>query len=98
MALSKESVAKAIKILRKIDPQITNPAIVEFREEVDDLRPNVIFGVDPKIDGGWENVFINVVNLSADKRAEFGHERRKIYNSYFINQLPDSNVTRLGWF
>lgn len=96
MALSWESVKKAWYILNEINPLASN-SWVRLYDEENPLEENMIIGVDPKADDGWENIFINVKNITGDQLAIFERRKREVPNSSFIRNKGDG-ITRIGWF
>jgi len=96
MALSESSVLKAWRILNEINPAANNSFISHYDED-EPLRLDAIIGYDRKSDGGWENVFINVRNISQEQLETFKSRAREIPNSFFIDD-KGNGITRIGWF
>ncbi|QKX07775.1 hypothetical protein HN014_22510 (plasmid) [Aquimarina sp. TRL1] len=96
MGLSKRSVAKAKEILSEI---IETDCIKELpygKWECKDTE--IILCYDRKSDGGYENVFVNVKNISEDQKNHFNTRKKEIGNSSFLKDPDENNITTLGWF
>ena len=51
----------------------------------------------PKIDDGYENVFINVRHLTADQKREFEEQATRIPNSSFLQEVNGhAGLTQIG--
>ena len=96
MALSWESVKKAWHIINEINPDANNSWIKEYDPE-DDLEENKIIGVDKKQDDGWENIFVNIKDITPEQMAIFESRKKEVPNSSFIRDKGEG-ITRLGWF
>lgn len=96
MALSWESVQKAWFILHEINPLASN-SWIKLYDDGNPLEENLIIGVDKKSDDGWENVFINIRNITAEQMAIFERRKKEIPNSSFVRNKGDG-ITRIGWF
>lgn len=96
MALNKHNVEKAWYILNEVNPNARNSFINEY-DESDPLKEDTIIGVDRKSDDGWENVFINVRNITQDQLDIFNNRKKEVSNSSFIRKKGDG-ITRIGFF
>lgn len=96
MALSSNSVQKAWHILNAINPKANN-SFIESYDEDDPLKENSIIGISPKSDGGWENVFINVKDITPVQEAIFELRKSEVFNSSF-KKNEGNGITRIGWF
>jgi hypothetical protein len=96
MALSSNSVQKAWSILNTINPKANNSFIESYDEE-NPLKEDAIIGISPKSDGGWENVFINVKDITPEQEAIFEQRKSEVFNSSF-KRNEENGITRLGWF
>lgn len=97
MALSKSSVEKAWQILKAVNPDAHYSFIQQWDSEDHEWETDVILGVDRKIDGGWENVFMNIKNITPDQLALFNARKGEIHNSSFVKEESDG-ITCIGWF
>lgn len=95
MALSFLSVDKACSILQQVFPDLL-PGIHPFDEEYP-IRPGFVVGFGPKDDGGYENVFADVKNLSTDQEQLFIALKGGISNTHFIKDMG-TGITRVGFF
>jgi len=96
MALSKENVQKGWRILNEVNPMANNSFISEFDPE-DPFRENLIIGEDKKSDGGWECIFLNIINITPDQISIFERRKNEVHNSSFFN-YKGNGITRIGWF
>lgn len=96
MALSKKAVEKAWYILNEINPKANNSFICKH-DETDPFKENTIIGLGKKEDGGWENVFINVKDITIGQIEKFKKRRKEIPNTYFCKENIAEGITRLGW-
>lgn len=94
MALSAASVTKACSILHQIIPAL-NEGLHPFNKE-SPIRPGLIIGLSPKEDGGYENIFTDVENLSPAQEQLFITLKGGIGHSYIIGK--GDGVTQIGWF
>lgn len=96
MALSKNSVQQAKKILKMIN---TCAAVVEF-EMYDRNRkynePDIIYLVDKKADGGFESVFTYIEHMGTVQRELWDEHKRAIPNTF--TEKTEGDITRIGWF
>ncbi|SEC66251.1 hypothetical protein SAMN04489761_3433 [Tenacibaculum sp. MAR_2009_124] len=96
MGLSKSSVIKAKKILSEI---IETDCIKELPYGKWDCKDTkIILCYDKKSDGGYENVFINIKDISEDQKEYFNTRKNEIGNSSFLKEPDENNLTALGWF
>ena len=96
MALSKDAVRKAWNILNEINPKANNSFIAE-QDLKDEFREDYIIGYDKKYDDGWENVFMNVRNITPEQLAIFERRKEEVPNSSFCRN-EGNGITCLGWF
>lgn len=93
MALCKQAVETAHKLLLKIGG--TNRHIREFHK--DEKHPlNTVMGYHYHGDG-WENVFMDVKNITPEQLKMFHEGKKAVPNSDFTDNLG-GGVTRIGWF
>lgn len=99
MALSKDNVEKAWKILNNINPLAKNSFIEEVvkLDDENSFKTDTILGYDPKSDGGWENIFMNVKNITPEQLEKFEQRKREVHNSSF-NKDEGNGITCIGWF
>lgn len=98
MALSKDSVALSIQILKRI-----NQGAKVVRYEVNDRTNSYtdtgkIFCVDEKADKGYENILTNIENMTEEQLKLWEQLKNKIPNSSFSKHLKEKNITCIGWF
>ncbi|MGZ3867364.1 MAG: hypothetical protein ACXVC2_12680 [Bacteroidia bacterium] len=102
MGLSKTSVELAWYILNEINPKANNSFIQDTQgDEAAQKREDKILGFDKKSDGGYENVFMNVRNISEQQLEIWERRKGEIGNSPFSDTKSisgDPNVRTLGWF
>lgn len=97
MALSIETTKKVWLILHEINPKANNSFIQNFTPG-DDPKPDVILGCGKKYDGGWENVFMYVKDITQEQRNLFEKKRYGLGNTSFItDDDEDQGFTCLGW-
>lgn len=112
MALNKDSVKLGISILN----QINRGARVVRYERYDRSTPYVdtkkIFCIDEKSDGGYENVFTNIEDMTDEQVKLWEQLKGEVPNSSFMDKLEekdyptssrwmeekDKNITSIGWF
>lgn len=103
MALSKEAVKEAKRLLKKLlhaENKGANPRIIEFEKTNPDhqTKVDVIFGYHPHGDG-WENVFIQLKVITPKQRKIWEEEKKKVPNSSFIDETPTVHgVYQIGFF
>lgn len=97
MALSKESVKTAWHILHAVNPNARNSFIKQWDKEYNEFETDVILGADKMSDGGWENVFMHVKNITPAQMALFNARKAEVPNSDLIQEEPDG-ITCIGWF
>lgn len=97
MALNQDNCIKAFHILKDIFGDYSNLWIEEY-DENNPLQMDAIIGLDRKADGGWENVFVNVRDITQEQLALFHKRKSEVVNSYFIAKQSNSDVTRIGFF
>lgn len=102
MGLSISSCQKAFEILSKINPKVSkqNGELKDYGMLSEDnpniKKVNVVFGYDRKSDGSWENVFMNIRNITKKQSAMFEELKGGIHNTSFC-QKPKDGITCLGW-
>ncbi|MDR6565486.1 hypothetical protein [Chitinophaga ginsengisegetis] len=93
MALDAKAVKTAHKLLLKIGG--VNNYIREYHK--DEEHPfNTVMGYYPH-GGGWENVFMDVLNITDEQLQEFNEGKKAVPNTSFEDDLG-KGVTRIGWF
>lgn len=95
MALSSRNVEKAMEILMDITA-MKAPFFAEHDNENPD-RTGIIL-VAGKVGDGWENVFINIRNITTAQLDKFNNREKEVHNSSFINKSNDNEITCIGWF
>jgi len=90
MALSKSNVAKARNILIEVER-------IQDHDEVNPYRTGCIIGFGKKTDGGWENVYINVKDITPGQLRIFESRKEEIGNSSFCDK-KEGDITRIGWY
>lgn len=94
MALNNQSVEKAKEILAEVAGW-QGPFFKQFDEKKPlDTGTIKVYG---KTGDGWENVFLNVKNITQDQLEIFERRKNEVRNSSFKDELEDG-VTRIGWF
>ncbi|MFI5141931.1 MAG: hypothetical protein ACHQII_06205 [Bacteroidia bacterium] len=96
MALCKQAVEKAWYVLNTINPKANNSFICPH-DKHDEFKTDTIIGIDKKSDGGWENVFMNVKDITAEQLEIFEARKKEVPNSSFIKDEGDG-ITCIGWF
>lgn len=97
MALNRENVHKAWYILNEINPNARNSFVADFKNLRDQLQEDTIIGYGKKSDDGWENIFMNVKEISPEQLEIFERRKKEVHNSSFIDR-EENGVTRIGWF
>lgn len=99
MALSKDSVKKAIEILKQVYPGYQ--AIGKFSDvtlyKEFPVIPGIIVCLDEKTDGGFENVYIDIKYIDESTLEKFHELKKQIRNSPIEREHGES-ITRIGWF
>lgn len=95
MALDKKAVHTAHTILLSVFPGCGS--FVQEHDDKDEFCLNRVIGYERKFDDGWENIFINVENITEDQLRMFNELKDKVPNSSFITNHP-GGITQLGWF
>lgn len=110
MALSKESVKAGIKILKKINSARTLKLKHYVKGEDDIFSLNYIYCIGEMSDGGFENVFTNVEDITPNQMELWEKLKGEVPNSsmtdkleeddypYFWKKEKKTNITRIGWF
>ena len=99
MALSRSSVATAVKVLQQIDPTAKNnvPQKLPKKHAVtDQYQQHVILGLDRKEDGGWEQVFVTIEDMTAAQRQQWEELQGSIRNTSYMDEI--GTVTQIGWY
>jgi hypothetical protein len=99
MALSKQSVETACKILVEINPvvQFGNSVPIHPFDPNNEFQQNVVLGLDLKADGGYENIILNVRGITDEQLNLFHEMKRQVPNSSICRDLGNG-ITRIGWF
>lgn len=99
MALSKDSCDKAFYIFRDILLKRGLPinSWIKKYDPEDPLLENFIIGFDRKLDEGWENVFINLKDITKEELALFDSRKKEVPNSSFVRDKGEG-ITRIGFF
>ena len=95
MALPKENVYKAKEILAAV-AGFKKPITGNFNKD-DPYETGKILLYDRKYDGGWENVILNVHNITPAQLELFNKRKSEVRgNTSFVSKYPDG-ITRIGW-
>lgn len=94
MALNNRSVEKAKDILAQIAGWKA-PFYNEYQKD-NPLDTSTIL-VAGNVGDGWENVFLNVKDITAEQLAIFERRKSEVPNSSFKQNL-ENNITCIGWF
>lgn len=101
MALSREACNKAFYLFRDIISEgggrIKSSWIADYEKEEDKFITDYMIGIDRKADDGWENVFINVKDITPGQLRIWNERKREIPNSSFEKAHP-KGITRIGFF
>jgi len=97
MALSKNSVHKAVNIFEEILGDTLKSSLIEQRCEDNQYVNDKIIGIDKKADDGWENVFINIPHISTAQMKIWDSRKGEISNSSFCHHVQPE-ITRLGFY
>lgn len=98
MALSSTSVKKAIEILKKINPASIVKKYEIYDPEEDYSSVKHIHCVDEKGDGGFENVFTNIKDISTKQLKLWNEVKNEIPNTSVERILEGTNITHICWF
>lgn len=93
MALSKESVQHAKKILKMINTRATS---VEYDRNREYNEPDIIYLMDKKADDGFESVFTHIENMGIVQRELRDEYKRDIPNTF--TERTEGDIIRIGWF
>lgn len=96
MGLSVESVKIAWYILNEINPKANNSFIQTYDKE-DEFKEDTIIGFDKKSDDGWENIWMNVKDITPAQIKIFEAKKDDVGNSSFMRHKING-ITRIGWF
>jgi hypothetical protein len=96
MALSKESVHQAKKILKLINTRAAVVAFEVYDRHREYNEPDIIYLVDEKADGGYESVFTHIENMGTVQRELWDEYKRTIPNTF--TERTEDDITRIGWF
>ena len=98
MALHRTDVAQAKEILWNLFPD-ADCSFTDAQWGDEPTDPNIVYGYDRKADDGYENVFINVPDLTPEQQRAFEQRAERIPNSTFCRAVKGHpGLTRLGWF
>lgn len=98
MALHRLDVAQAKEILWNLFPD-ADRRFTDAQWGDEPLETGTVYGYDRKVDGGYENVFINVPDLTAEQKQAFEQQAKRIPNSSFCREIKEHpELTRIGWF
>ena len=99
MALHRLDVAQAKAILWELFPNADQTFTdAQWGDEDEPVELNVVYGYDRKADDGYENVFVNVQDLTADQKLAFESQAKRIPNSSFCREVKGyPGLTRIGW-
>ncbi|MGL4805639.1 MAG: hypothetical protein ACRC26_04770 [Bacteroidales bacterium] len=115
MALNNESVKKAVSILKKINPGasvVKHKVYERYNRKTSYAETDKIYCLDEKSDCGYENVFMNIENISDQQRELFEEMKKEVPNSSFMRAIKEcdcasweewkvkkhQDITTLGWF
>ncbi len=96
MALSKKTVQEACKILKAVQPNIGKLRSVQLHTPEAEQQ-NAILGYDRKSDGGWENIWMNVKDITLDQLYLFDRLKDNIRNTSYIKS-EKNGITEIGWY
>lgn len=96
MALSKESVQQAKKILKMINTRATSVEFEVYDRNREYNEPDIIYLVDKKADGGFESVFTHIENMGTVQRELWDEHKRDIPNTF--TEKTEGDIIRIGWF
>lgn len=93
MALNAKAIEAAHKLLLEIGGG--NGYVREYYK--DEKHPhNTVMGHFPH-GGGWENIFMDVPNITDEQLQRFNEGKKAVPNTSFQDDLGEG-VTRIGWF
>ncbi|HVW97522.1 MAG TPA: hypothetical protein VHA56_16230 [Mucilaginibacter sp.] len=99
MALPKENVRIAIDVLRKVAGTSVPTVEIDGRGLTDEDRALTDFIIlyDEKFDGGWENVALNIKNMTKKQRDRW-HELKGLVkgNTNFLSS-GQNGLTMIGY-
>lgn len=100
MALSKNSVDIAINILKAINisPLVNVQKCKVYDRNDNYASVNQIYCIDEKADLGFENVIINIENISEEQLNTWNELKGSVPNSSMTDLLEGTNITRIGWY
>lgn len=110
MALNKESVERGIQILKEINGGRTLKLEYYVEREDDIFSTEYIYCIGEKYDGGFENLFTNVEDITSEHLQKWNELKNEIPNTsitkklkeddypYFWRKGEKTNITRIGWF
>lgn len=95
MALSRDSVKKAIEIFKQVDPGVSGH-IKHYNPLIPDQTGRV-YGVSPKADGGWEAVFIFVEGMTTYQWQRWNDLKQTVHNTPLKPEVG-AQLTRIGFY
>jgi len=97
MALSGTSVEKAKKILAEMMDRKSIPTVVHTKEK-EFVTGKII--LQSRVGDGYENVYMNIPEMTKDILDYFYNNKNKVPNSHFINfkKYKTEGVVQIGWF
>ncbi len=94
MALNNRSVEKAKEILAEVAGWKAPFYNLYNEKNPLDTKTILVYG---QTGDGWENVFINIKNITPEQMEIFNKRKDEIHNSSFQDELEEG-ITRIGWF
>lgn len=111
MALDQDSVRLGISILEEINKNATVLRYRSYDKSISYVDTNIIYCVGEKSDGGYENVFTNIENMTNEQLQLWFKLVEKIPYKYYMAvvaeedcishshwlQVKDKKITCIGW-
>lgn len=112
MALDKDAVKSGISILKNINEGASVVKYENFDRKTAYVNTDKIFCLNEKYDGGYENVFTNIENMTPEQIKLWDQLKKEVPNTSFRDKLEekdypsseqwikekDRNITCIGWF
>lgn len=99
MAIAKNNVKLACNILLKVFPNCLGVITLQKKSYYIEIEfpKNFIICWDKKADGGFENIYIEVGQVSEEQNELFESLKKKVPNSAVVRKL-DNGLIHIGWF
>lgn len=99
MAIAKKNVKLACDILLKVFPDALGIITLQKRSYCSNIEfpKNFIICWDKKLDGGFENIYIEVAQVSIEQKELFESFKKKVPNTAVFREL-DNALIHIGWF